>query len=523
MLSDWIRTKAEVHGDRVAARLLDRDVRTYAELDQNADRLALGYSALGLKPGDHVARLMGNNFEGVDSWFGMLRSGIVEVPINTGNVGMSLEYVVDNCDAKAIVVDEEYLSRLEPIAANLTTLEHVIVNRSSTGDLGVELPSRFGIHDLKDLYLDGDFAAPALDERSVASIVYTSGTTGPSKGVVITHSFTHRVTTWTVEVMKYGRDDVILTFFPLFHLMARNCGLLAAIESDAQIVLGDRFSARSFWETCRNYDVTAITYLGDMCRVLMNQQPREDDASNPVTRAFGAGMSVDLWEGFEQRFGVQLTEIYGMSELGGALQSTSTDRRIGSVGKPASHFEVRVHDEFDRPVEVGTPGELVVRPKLPGVMIGEYYNMPKETVEAFRNLWFHSGDRVYQDEDGYFYYVDRTKDMIRRKGENISSYEVERVICSHPAVAEAAAYSINVDGFEEVMVSFVLAEGTAAPPLSELIDLAEGNLPKFAVPRYLRVVDTIPRNASQRALKFQLREQGITDDTHDMRTAAVTV
>ncbi|HYC81568.1 MAG TPA: AMP-binding protein, partial [Solirubrobacterales bacterium] len=473
----------------------------------------------GIANGVHAARLMANSLENIDTWFGMIRGGVVEVPINTGNVGMSLQYVIDQSDARALVLDEQYLERFAAIASELPKLEHVIVNRSSSEPLPVDLPARLAVHDLADLYLADEPPAVALDGSSIASILYTSGTTGPSKGVVVEHEFMDTLTRWSTDLMRYTRDDVIFTFFPLFHLMARNCGTCAAIESDAKLIIGDRFSASTFWDTCRDNGITAITYLGDMGVMLANQPRRDDDADNPVTRGFGAGMSLDLWQDFEDRFGLTLTEIYGMTELGGTMQNTATEKRIGSVGKPAPHFEVELRDEDDLPVPLGMPGEIVVRPKRPRSMFREYYKMPEETVRAFRNLWFHTGDRARQDEEGFFYFVDRTKDMIRRRGENISSFEVERVISAHEAVAEAAAYGVIANELEEVMVSVVPVDAADPPDPEELVEFASANLPKFALPRFIRFVELLPRNASQRLIKFELRETGVTEDTWDRERA----
>jgi len=519
MLSDWIRRKSEANGTRIAVEHLGHGIRTYADLDRNADALAAGYASLGLGHGVHVARLMTTSLANIDTWFGMIRGGVVEVPVNTANIGMSLQYVLDQSDSVALVTDEEYLDRIGAIAEGLPKLRHLIVNRCSSDQLPANL-NHIAIHDLAELYLDDAPPSVSLDGSSVTSIVYTSGTTGPSKGAVMEHEFMHTLTRSNAELMAYTRDDVILTFFPLFHLMARNCGVCAAIESDAKLIIGERFSASGFWDTCRQHGVTAITYLGDMGLMLAKQPRRDDDADNPVTRGFGAGMSLDLWKDFEERFGLTLTEIYGMTELGIAMQNTPTVKRLGSVGKPAPYYKVELHDENDQPVPVGAAGEIVIRPTQPRVMFREYYEMPQQTLQAFRNLWFHTGDRARQDEDGFFYFVDRTKDMIRRRGENISSFEVERVMCGHPAVSEAAAYGVVVDSLEEVMVSLVVNDPTEVPTPMHLVEFAAQNLPRFAIPRFVRFVDSLPRNASQRLLKFELREAGITPDTWDRERSA---
>jgi carnitine-CoA ligase len=487
MIGDWIRAKADKNGDRVALEVLGETL-TYAQLDERTDRAAAGFAALGLRPGDKVCVMMRNSVANVEAWLGLCKAGLVEVPINTANRGYLLEYIIRQSDARAIVCDAEFLPRLEGIAP-----EHVIVPGRD------ELP-------------DGPVPHPKLRPRDTSVILYTSGTTGPSKGVVLSHNANLALARSTCRLMRYTSEDVLYTVFPLFHINAKYTSVMAAMEADARLVMEERFSASRFWDTCRTKGVTAFNYQGALLLMLFKQPPREDDHDNPVRVGFGAPCPADLWEPFEQRFGVRLVDVYGMTEIAIATANSLDERRIGTAGKAADGYEVRIVDPDDRPVPPDTPGEIVVRPTKPDILISEYYGQEEATLEAFRNLWFHTGDRGRMDADGYLTFIDRMKDAIRRRGENISSWEVEQVVNAHEDVLECAAYGVRSE--EEVAIAIVLQPGCEFRPLALLEHCAE-RMAHFAVPRYVRVLDELPRTPSQRLQKYKLRDAGITRDAWD--------
>jgi crotonobetaine/carnitine-CoA ligase len=280
-------------------------------------------------------------------------------------------------------------------------------------------------------------------------------------------------------------------------------------------VLHDRFSASRFWDICRDEGVTAFNFMGALVLMLFKQPERDDDADNPVRLAYGAPAPVAVLERFEQRFGMQLIEVYGSTELGACLESRPSSRRIGSCGRAAPQYEVEIHDENDNPLPPGLEGEIVVRPREPFSMVQEYWGMPEATLAAFRNLWFHTGDRGRVDADGWFYYVDRLKDSIRRRGENISSWEVEQVVNDHEQVAESAAVGVPSElSEEEVLIVVVLKEGEELGA-EALLDHCQERLPHFAVPRYVRFVAMLPKNHAQRIQKPELRAEGVSPDTWD--------
>ena len=316
--------------------------------------------------------------------------------------------------------------------------------------------------------------------------------------------------------MAYGEDEVLFNMFPLYHVNARYTSVLPAMLLDrGACVLHDRFSASRFWDICRTEGVTAFNFMGALVLMLFKQPERADDADNPVRCAYGAPAPVAVLERFERRFGVELVEVYGSTELGACLQNSRGRRRIGSCGLEAPHYIVEIHDEDDNPVGPGIEGEIVVRPREPHIMVEEYFGAPEASLAAFRNLWFHTGDRGRTDEDGWFYYIDRLKDAIRRRGENISSWEVEQVVNDHEAVAESAAIGVPSDlTEEEVMVVVVLQEGAELEP-EALLDFCQDRLPHFAVPRYVRFAGELPKNHAQRIQKQELRGEGVTSETWD--------
>ena len=255
--------------------------------------------------------------------------------------------------------------------------------------------------------------------------------------------------------------------------------------------------------------------MGTLITILLKQPKRENDADNPVRMIQGAPCPPEIYDEFRERFNIEVTEAYGSTEVGICLANRAESFRKGSCGKVIPIFDVQIHDEYGNECPPNVSGEIVVRPKEPSIMFSEYFGMPDETVTVFRDLWFHSGDRGLKDEDGYFYFLDRTKDIVRRRGENISSFEVERVLNDYPAIHESAIVGVPSElSEEEVLAVIQLQQDTDLDPI-ELLKFCEERLPHFAVPRYIRVIDRFPKTPSQRIEKYKLRQEGITADTWD--------
>jgi crotonobetaine/carnitine-CoA ligase len=520
---EWIRHRATLGGDKLALEVCGVE-RTYAELDDRTDRAAAGFTTLGLEQGDHVSVMMQNSIENVETWFGLQKAGIVEVPVHTASRGAALQYIVDHADAKALVIDELFLPQLHQIVDELPKLRQVVVNRAEPGEEAVELPSRLAVHDLADVVAaGGPVPRPKVDRRDTAVVLHSSGTTGPPKGVVLSHQAVIHLTRHLVWLMGYGADDRLYTAFPLFHNNAKYTSVCAALEAGATCYMDKRFPVKTFWEVAREKEITAFNYMGALLMMLYKQPPGPYDGDNPVRIAFGAPCPVEIWEEFETRFGMKLVEVYGMTEAPMACENRLDNRKIGSAGRESITYEVRIVDEYDDTVPPNTPGEIVVRSKIPGAIFSGYYGRDADTVEAWRNLWFHTGDRGTMDEDGFLFFLDRMKDCIRRRGENISSWEVESTVNTHEAVLESAAYGVASELSEsDVMIAVVLQPGASLRP-EELLDFCQGRMAHFAVPRYVRFLDELPKNASERVEKFKLREEGVTADTWDRELVGYTV
>ena len=510
---EWIRHRARLGGDKTALEICGV-TRTYAELDERTDRFAAGFAALGLEPGEHVSAMMLNSVENVEAWFGLQKAGLVEVPVHTASRGAALQYVVDHADARAVVIDEAFLPQFASIVHGLPKLEHVVVNRDEPGE-PAELPSRLAVHDLADLALDGPPPTPTLHRVDTAVVLHSSGTTGPPKGVVLSHGAVLHLTRHLVWLMGYTAEDRLYTAFPLFHNNAKYTSVCAALECGGSLVMDKRFPVKTFWEVAREKELTAFNYMGALLMMLHKQPDRPDDADNPIRIAFGAPCPVEIWEPFERRFGVSLVEVYGMTEAPMITENRLDERVVGTAGRASMTYEVRIVDEDDQEVPPDTPGEIVARPKQSGALFSGYYRRDEDTVETWRNLWFHTGDRGMLDERGYLTFIDRMKDCIRRRGENISSWEVESTINAHDAVLECAAYGVASELSEaDVMVAVVLQPGASLAP-EALLDYCTGKMAHFAIPRYVRFMDALPRNHAERVQKTELRADGVTADTWD--------
>jgi crotonobetaine/carnitine-CoA ligase len=517
VLSKIIEDKARQYPDHVVFQFRD-DPITLGEFNERINKTANGFLSLGVKHGDKVAIMLPNNPEFLYTWFALNKIGAVEVPINVALKGQGLAYQMVQSDCVALVADTEYLDRLEGVAGDLGNINHI----AFTG--GGDLPGWSGFETMAFGELmdrPSDTPKANVHYSDLASILYTSGTTGVSKGVMFSHHYWYDIWAESVKYSRYTEDDVLYTGLPFFHGNAQGITIGPAIMADARAVIVERFSASRLWDDCRRWECTEANYIGGIIPILLKQEEREDDADNPVRLMVGAAAPEDEWHAFQNRFNTKILEVYGMTECYCCLVSPYDQPRAGSCGKTITGWDVRIVDDDDNECEPGRLGEFIARSNRMFVGTTGYYDKPEATLELFKNGWIHTGDLGRMDEDGYFYFVDRKKQAIRRRGENISSFEVESVISSHDAVLESCVVGVPSEvGEEEVKAVVVLKEGQLVTE-EEVIRWCEPRLAYFSIPRYIAIRESLPKTPSERVEKFKLKEEGITDDCWDREAAGI--
>jgi carnitine-CoA ligase len=513
-----LEDKAAMNAGRVAVITAHEQI-TYAQLNERVNRVGNALEAMGVTKNDKVGVMLPNVPEFLYTWWGNAKLGGITVPLNTALKGEGLAYIINHCDAETLILSHRYIAALDEIRGSLSQLKRIIV-LGPEDQRAANLPT--GAIDFGEL-LTAPATSPLHEVWSddIDSIMYTSGTTGLPKGVIHRHARCYGG--FVLPIMTgYTEQDVVYNTLPLFHIGGQNMVWMALV-SDTTVALAERFSASRFWQEVRTYSATFTLFLGAMIPILHKQPRRPDDHANSLRVALSAAAPRTIWEEFEQRFDVTIVELYSQTE-GGFLLNTDARAagKVGAMGKPSAGFEMKVVDEQDRELPPGAVGELIYRPAASSTLTA-YYKNPEATAEKTRGGWIRSGDLAYQDDDGYFFFVDRKNDFMRRRGENISSFEVEKVINGHPQVLESAAYAVPSElGEDEVMVAVVLQPGTELNPL-DLMQYCEAHMAYFMIPRYIRIVDAFPKTATERTMKYQLKSQGVTLDTWDREVAGYTL
>ncbi|MGJ7562913.1 ATP-dependent acyl-CoA ligase [Variovorax sp. GB1R11] len=511
-LPAMLQRQAGLFGSRALLRIAGR-AWAHRDAAQAAAVRAGALALAGVARGDRVAVMCGNRIEFLESFLGAGWLGASVVPINSASMGPQIEYFLANSEAKLLVIEAAFLERLATADLGRTALREIWVVGEAQA---APWPAPAGVRVVP--YPEGaEPIAPApVQPGDPLAILYTSGTTGPAKGVICPHAQYFWWGVNSAEVLVVGADDVLCTTLPLFHINALNTFAQAALTG-AEVVFESRFSASGFWPSMRASGATVVYLLGAMVPILLAQPEGEGERDHRVRIGLGPGVPSAAGAAFKARTGVALLEGYGSTETNFAIATAPDSPRGGVMGWLRTGFQARVADEDDAALPPGEAGELLLRADEPYAFASGYFNMPGKTVEAWRNLWFHTGDRVVRDADGAFRFVDRIKDAIRRRGENISSFEVEQVLLSHPGVASCAVYPVRSELAEdEVMAALVAREGTTIDPV-ELARFCEGRLPYFAVPRYIDLLADLPRTENGKVQKFKLRERGVGPQTWDGR------
>ena len=520
VLTHIIEDKARKRPNHVVFQFRD-DPLTLGDLDDRINKVANGLLALGVKPGDKVAVMLPNCPEFLYTWFGCNKIGAVEVPINVALKGAGLAYQIDQSDCVVLVADTEYLDRLEEIVEGLTSVHHVVYLDRSGNTALPRLQKATAMTFGELLGHSSKKPDVAVHYRDIATILYTSGTTGVSKGVQMSHHYWYDIWAEAVKYARYTDEDVLYTGLPFFHGNAQGITVGPAILADAKAVIVERFSASQLWDDCRRWNCTEANYIGGIIPILLKQDPRPDDNDNPLRLMVGAAAPADEWHSFQTRFDTKLLEVYGMTECYCCLASPYDAPRAGSCGQAITGWDVRIVDDGDNECPPGAPGEFIARSNKMFVGTTGYYKKPEATLDLFQNGWIHTGDLGRMDEDGYFYFLDRKKQAIRRRGENISSFEVEAVVGSHDAVLECCVVGVPSEvGEEEVKAVVVLKAGQQVTE-EALIRWCEPRMAYFAIPRYIAIRTSLPKTPSERVEKFKLKAEGITADCWDREKAGI--
>jgi crotonobetaine/carnitine-CoA ligase len=456
-----------------------------------------------------VPVLMPNGAQFATTWLALATLGAVSTLVNTAFRGPALVHALNVSGADTVIVDAGLVDNLTAVAGELEHVRRLIVAGDVPG----------GVSDWDTLLLsevETDDSTPISGEHSVrdpAMVLFTSGTTGPSKGCVLSHRYAVRQAQLMIDNLQLRGEDIFYCPFPMFHIDALVMTVTPAMVLGTTAAIAARFSASRFWDDIRRTRATVFDFMGATLTMLHKRPAREDDADNPARLAWGVPVPEFAAE-FEQRFGLQLVELYGSTDAGIPMyHPVDVVRRPGSCGKVLPQYDVRLVDDNGCEVAVGQVGEILVRPNEPSLMSDGYYGMPEATIASRRDLWFHTGDLARRDEGGYHYFVGRRTDSIRRRGENISAFEVEEVVKLHPAVLDAAAFGVPSELTEDdVMVAVVPRSGQEFDPAA-LVEFCASRMAAHMLPRYVDVVESLPRTPTEKVEKGVLRDRGVTPTT----------
>ena len=500
---------------KIFARFEDGSTWTWQETQQQALSAAAAMQAHGVRPGDIVAAWMPNSAALLRAWFAANYAGAALAPINTSFRGRLVEHALATTGSRLLLLHPKLAPRLEGLS--LGSVEHIILSEPSSTP--VSLPAKVDPPNALDC-VAGAYQPVTVQPWDAPVIIFTSGTTGPSKAVITSY-----VQEWTTAKVNYGYmtgDDRMMVNLPMFHVGGISA-ITAALQCGGSIALFEAFDTHRFWELIRATGSTVCSGLiGALVTFLAKEPPRADDAENPLRIVTLSPVS-ESTVALARRFGFDYVSGFNMTEVSTPLISAVNELVMGSCGRMREGVECRIVDAFDIEVPVGEVGELVVRSDAPWVLASGYLGDAQATAAAWRNGWFHTGDLMRRDADGCFFFVDRKKDAIRRRGENMSSLEIELEVLAHPAVRECAAYGVDLaDGEQEVMVCIAPVDGMRIEP-RVLVKWLIPRMTHYMVPRYVRVEAALPRTPTNKIQKVGLRAEGVTSATFDRVAAGIVV
>lgn len=520
LMPQMLAKRAAQEGSGGALQHVDGSILSWSEAYSDALRWADALEHLGAQRGHPVVTIFSNSFDAYRSWLGCAWLGAIEAPVNTNYKGEWLRHVINNTRAEVVLTDARFSQPLFDIADQLTHVKHCVV----FGGIDA-LPRTLPFNVLsEDDFLERATARERAEPEpwDISSLIYTSGTTGRSKAVMV--PWQQLISSLESGMIPRDRLDDISLYspYPVFHVTGK-AGFYYATVFGNPSVIREAFSPNDFWADIRQHEPNALVLLGPLAQMMFDQAPRPDDADNPIRTVVMAPVIPEI-DAFCARFELDVFTTYNMTEINCPIvreDGLCTSANYKSCGKARVGVEVRIVDGHDMQVPVNTPGEMIIRGE-PWELNAGYWNMPNETREAWRNGWFHTGDAFTYDEDGNYYFVDRAKDYIRRRGENISSFEVESIVNEYPAIAECGAAAVPAEqGEDEVKIAVVLQPEAEFDPV-ELIEFLVPRMPRFAIPRYVEIWDELPKTeATARIQKAKIREAGVSADTWDRIEAGV--
>lgn len=487
---------------------------TYGQFDDETERVAAGLQALGVRRGDHVSLMLPNCIAFAVVWFALAKLGAVAAPVNTSFRGGALVHAVNLVESRLLVIHASLQEPWAQVRGELTGLRQTVWvgGTPQPGDLAYE-----ALQAVPTGASPGTFATPQPEVgfTQLCLLLYTSGTTGRSKAAMISHRFVLAQARLAIQGLGLRPDDVLYCPYPMFHLDAAVMTIAPALLLRGVAAIGERFSVSRYWDEVRALKATVFDFMGATLTMLWKQPPGPGDRQHGAR--LGWGVPLPAWAPqFEARFGCRLVEAYGLTEAG-AMIYAPLDGPVppGSCGKAMGPFELTLLDASGFEVPVDTAGELAIRPTEPSVIMDGYYGMPQATLEAFRNLWFHTGDLLRRDAEGFYYFVGRRKDIVRRRGENISAAEVEMAIEAHPGVLECAVVGVPSELTEEEVLACVVLRPGVALGLEALAAHCAQAMARFMVPRYFRLLPALPKTPTDKVEKFRLSQEGLAPGTWD--------
>ena len=530
-LTGLVQRRAAAYGEREFMSFEHGTKLTFASLHSDSDQLARNLASLGVRSGDRVMIMLKNRIEFMLAMLATMKLGAIFVPVNTELKGAFLQHQMRNAEPRAIFLDGDLRDAFDAVDGGNENLSTVIYVAEQVPE---ERPDVFNAVEIMTFQVFSELAGMpdtvlvAPEPQDIACIMYTSGTTGPSKGVLMPHAHCYLFGHSMARTLNMTEQDCQYVCMPLFHAMGLLLQVVSSLITGSRVFCIERFSPARWLDDIRACGATVTNALGVIPEIIFRTPQTEHDRDHQLRTVMAVPIAAEWGHAMEDRFGFRFIQGYGMTEVNITCYTAPDDPLLpGMAGHiQEDFFDVRVvNAQTDAPLPQGEIGEIVVRPRVPFCFNQGYYRMPEVTVEAWRNLWFHSGDAGYFDEQGRLYYADRIKDRIRRRGENISSFEIEQVLNDHPEIQESAVVGIRVEGAggEDEVKAYIVTRDARDIDNVALLDYCATHIPRFAVPRFIEAVDALAKTATGKIQKEPLRQAGVTSHTWDRESVGYKI